>query len=454
LRAHKAELEAAIITLEKTLHLDSKDLDLNKEEKKKLSVESREIEKKLDTIIDSVSEENRELAMLKMRKQKLRDQMSQLRSPQVLAQLASFEEKKANVRAAIDELRAKSRANDTQIASVLGPETERIQGILKQQDKETLAFTKEHDGLAEEIVRIGKRLKEREDAEAKFMQQFKELFGKRQKAADSVHKAERKVDDVRLSVRDLEAKQNGYALELARIKAELAGLLEEDSQFQDVQPFENKKDEDCLVEIREFERMLSDIGAVNMKALEIYETVEREYSELVKKKDKLSLEREDVLALIGEIDGKKKEIFMRTFTVLNENFKRIFLSLSAKGDAYTEVDDEKDIFNNGVSIKVKLSGNKFMDIRSLSGGEKTMTALAFLFAVQEHQPASFYILDEVDAALDKHNSEKLAKLVRAYCKRAQYVVISHNDSVISEADTLFGVSMNEHGITKVTSLKI
>jgi chromosome segregation protein len=83
-----------------------------------------------------------------------------------------------------------------------------------------------------------------------------------------------------------------------------------------------------------------------------------------------------------------------------------------------------------------------------------MTALAFLFAVQEYEPASFYVLDEVDAALDKKNSEKLADLVRGYCDGAQYVVISHNDGVISEADYLYGVSMNEHGMSKVTSLKI
>jgi chromosome segregation protein len=200
--------------------------------------------------------------------------------------------------------------------------------------------------------------------------------------------------------------------------------------------------------------MLANIGAVNMKALEIYESVEREYNEIVSKKDKLGLERQDVMVLIMEIDSKKRDIFMRAFTQLNDNFKRIFLTLSVKGDAYVEIEDEKNLFEGGVSIKVRLVGKKFMDIRSLSGGEKTMTALAFLFAVQEYQPASFYIMDEVDAALDKHNSEKLAKLVRAYCGKAQYIVISHNDSVISEADHLYGVSMNEHGISKVTSLKI
>jgi chromosome segregation protein len=105
-------------------------------------------------------------------------------------------------------------------------------------------------------------------------------------------------------------------------------------------------------------------------------------------------------------------------------------------------------------IKVKLTGTKFLDIRSLSGGEKTLTALAFIFAIQEHEPASFYVLDEVDAALDKHNSEKFAKLIAKYADRAQYIIISHNDGVISQANNLYGVSMNEHGMSKVVSLKI
>jgi chromosome segregation protein len=83
-----------------------------------------------------------------------------------------------------------------------------------------------------------------------------------------------------------------------------------------------------------------------------------------------------------------------------------------------------------------------------------MTALAFLFAVQEHEPAPFYVLDEVDAALDKKNSQRLAELVKAYAQKAQYIMISHNDGVISEANNLFGVSMNEHGMTDVISLKV
>ena len=117
------------------------------------------------------------------------------------------------------------------------------------------------------------------------------------------------------------------------------------------------------------------------------------------------------------------------------------------------LDNPDKIFEDGLSIKVNIVGNRFMDIKSLSGGEKTLTALSFIFAIQEYQPASFYILDEIDAALDKHNSETLSKLIRSYSNGAQYIMISHNDSVISEADTLFGVSMQD-GVSKVTSLRI
>jgi chromosome segregation protein len=145
---------------------------------------------------------------------------------------------------------------------------------------------------------------------------------------------------------------------------------------------------------------------------------------------------------------------MKIFDVVNTNFQKFFSMLTTKGEATLVIENEENPFEAGLRINVKITGSKFMDIRSLSGGEKTLTALAFIFAIQEHEPAAFYVLDEVDAALDKHNSEKLAKLIRQYSNNAQYLIMSHNDSVISEADSLYGVSMNEHGISQIMSLRV
>ena len=132
---------------------------------------------------------------------------------------------------------------------------------------------------------------------------------------------------------------------------------------------------------------------------------------------------------------------MQHFDKINSNFKDTFARLSTKGEATLELETPQNPFEGGIGIKVRMSGARFLDIRSLSGGEKTMTALAFIFSIQDHEPASFYILDEVDAALDKNNSEKLAKLIQKYSEKAQYIIISHNDGVITTANTLPAIPM-------------
>jgi len=181
--------------------------------------------------------------------------------------------------------------------------------------------------------------------------------------------------------------------------------------------------------------------------------LEQEYNKLIDKADKLKIEKDDILGMMTKIEADKKEVFMKTYSIIASNFTRIFNSLTTKGEAYLDIENKENPFEAGVEIKVRITGNKFLDIKSLSGGEKTLAALSFIFAIQEHQPAPFYLLDEVDAALDKANSEKLSKLIRQYSNNAQYIVISHNDNIITEAQQIYGVSMQQ-GISKVVSLKI
>jgi chromosome segregation protein len=273
--------------------------------------------------------------------------------------------------------------------------------------------------------------------------------------SDEINAFESKVLGLEEGSRKEELTINTFSIEEARVKAELAGMNAEFAQYEGVELDMEKSEEKLKKEISDFEKMMANIGNVNLRALEIYETVEKEYNVLIEKKNSLVGEKDDVIKMMDEIEVNKKGLFMGTLDVVNKNFVDIFTALSTKGDAFLELENPESPFEEGLRIKVKLTGKKFMDIRSLSGGEKTLTALAFLFAIQEHEPASFYVLDEVDAALDKANSDKLAKLIRDYCTNAQYVVISHNDAVISEADALYGVSMQvDAGLSNVVSLDI
>ncbi|MDO8511178.1 MAG: chromosome segregation protein SMC, partial [Nanoarchaeota archaeon] len=453
LRTNRAELEAEVIKLEKSLHLDTHDLEASTDLKKELQARLKDVDASVNTIQKNIMNLNKELADLKSRKQTLRLEVNQLRDPRLLAQLSAFEESRQKCRE--DTLRMESDLKNllSRMEQMLAPEKEKIREISKQHDKEEQKFTAEIAKLASGIQLKEKELEVKEKESKEFYSSYKGLFATREKLSAEVSKAEHEIESLREKNRDSEREVNLMSLKNAEVKARLAGLQEEFSRYKNAVLLENKSVEELKQEISKFEVMLSQMSAVNMKALEVYELVEVEFNKLLEKKEGLGKEKTDVLALMNEIETKKKDHFMRTFDKANDHFQNIFSNLFTKGKAYLELENGENPFDGGLNIKVKLTGNRFMDIKSLSGGEKTLTALSFIFAIQEYQPASFYILDEIDAALDKQNSEILAKLIRSYADRAQYIVISHNDSIISEADTLFGVSMKD-GVSKVTSLKI
>ena len=453
LRQEKAELEGEIIKTEKSLHLETGDLEITKKIKKEIEDDLKQQETELNEIFTKVSSMNKELAQLKIKKQDLRNKIGELRNPTLLAELNTFEQKKEELRVEISNLGNDLKNMDTQITTIFTPESSNVQKIMKQLEKEEHQFKEEIKSLGESVKGTEADLKEKEKEEKQFYSQFKELFNKRNKLSDEMQKIEIEVIGKEEEARKHEQKMNLISLDNARVKAEFAGMEEEFRQYEGIETVE-KPEEELRKEISQFEKMVQDIGNVNLRALEIYEAVEKEYNSLMNKKETLSKEKEDVLVMINEIETKKTELFLKTLEVVTKNFKEIFAALSTKGAVELELENKENPFEGGLLIKVKLIGNKFMDIKSLSGGEKTMTALAFIFAIQEHDPASFYIMDEVDAALDKKNSEQLAKLVKKYSDRAQYVVISHNDGVISEADNLYGVSMDEHSVSNVVSLKL
>ncbi len=453
LRNTRAELEAECIKLEKILHLEDADLNATTELRKELTLQLKKVNDTLAGVQRDVSNINRELAELKSKKQLLRSEVSALRNPRLLAQLTAFEELRQKSREELLRYEGDLKNSLAQLEQMFAPEREKIKEILKQHDREEAQFNMEIKDLSEKTKRSEKNLTEKEKASKEFYSRYREAFARREKCSADISKTENEIENIREKSRANEREVNLVSLKNAEVKAKLAALQEELGRYKNVEIFKNKSAPELQQEINKFEVMLGQMSAVNMKALEVYEQVEQEYGKLTEKKEGLDKEKTDVMAMMNEIEAKKKDHFMKTFTQVGENFERIFNSLFTKGKAYLELDNQNKPFDDGLSVKVKLTGNRFLDIKALSGGEKTLTALAFIFAIQEYQPASFYVLDEIDAALDKQNSETLSKLVRSYADRAQYILISHNDAIISEADTLFGVSMND-GVSKVTSLKV
>ena len=351
------------------------------------------------------------------------------------------------------EINSQIKGIDTQIESMILPEKEKTEKIIKQQDKEYEDFIKETNLVKELLKKREQELKQKEAEEKKFFSNFKDLIAKRNKLGEKIQSIETDIVREEEKLKNNDQKLNNINIDRAKVIAELEALQKEFEPFKDSKIKRGLSLEELKIKIREDEKQLNSIGNVNLRALEVYEQIQEEYGKVLEKVSKLKLEKEDVLKMMSEVESKKKDIFMKTYNVIVKNFKEIFNQLTTKGEAYIQLENPENPFEGGVDIHVKVAGSKILDIRSLSGGEKTMAALAFIFAIQEYDPSPFYLLDEVDAALDKRNSDLLSKLIQKYASKAQYVVISHNDNIISEANYIYGVSMQDN-VSKIVSLKV
>jgi len=448
LRERKAILEIRIKNYEeKTGAIDISEL---REKRKKLQESLRQFEKELSNKNKEIDSFSKSLILLKKQKEILKEKFQ---NKKLMNGLNILENETSSLKDKFSRTNLEIRNFDIQVNTIHLPEKNKIINILKNNKKENENFSEELNNLITHVKSDKQFLREKEALEKKFYKDFKSLFARRNSINENLNKKENVILRNEDKVKFLEDKLNSYSIEKAKLIAELEALNQEFEEFTGIQLRRGISLTELSYETKKFESSIRNMGNINLRALEIYEKVNSEYQKILEKTDNLKMEKEDILSLIREIDTKKHKIFMKTFKVIYENFKSIFASLSTKGEAHLELEDKDNVFNGGVNIKVRLVGNKFLDTKSLSGGEKTLAALAFIFAIQEYSPSSFYLLDEVDAALDKTNSVLLSRLIQKYAQTSQYIVISHNDHIISEADKIYGVSMQD-GITKLISLKI
>lgn len=332
-------------------------------------------------------------------------------------------------------------------------ELDRIKLAIKQINRDKEENTEELKDI-EKSLEEKQNLVERKEEQADVLKKkYQKMFEQKNSLQDNVRKLESKLINEQNEKRVLEGGINNLNIEKAQINAKKDTHEQELKEFEGIEFF-NLPLEKLKEKLTNSEKVLDRIGNVNLRALEVYDGIKEEYDKIKEKVEQLEKEKEEILNVIAQIDRKKKKTFLTTLNQINELFSRNFSQLSTKGQVYLEPRDKKEIFNEGLDITVKVSPGKYFDVTSLSGGEQTLVALSLIFAVQEYNPYCFYIFDEIDAALDRRNSEKLAYLLKKHMKQGQYLIITHNDSIISESSNLlYGVSMQE-GISKVLSLKI
>jgi chromosome segregation protein len=206
--------------------------------------------------------------------------------------------------------------------------------------------------------------------------------------------------------------------------------------------------------IKQLKNELKQIGSVNVNAIKEYETVSERYHFLKGQEDDLLKASQQLEKIIADLEKQMIAIFTEHFADIGEKFKDTFKMLFHGGDAAILLADESDILNSDIEIIAQPPGKKLQSLNLLSGGEKALTAIALLFAILKTKPTPFCVLDEIEAALDDVNVYRFADFIKDYADKSQFVVITHRKGTMEVADTLFGVTMEEYGISKVLSVRL
>ena len=206
-------------------------------------------------------------------------------------------------------------------------------------------------------------------------------------------------------------------------------------------------------ELRSLQRRMEALEPVNMLALEEYNRTQERQADLSQKLTTLEEERTELLLRVENFTTLRQQAFQEAFDVVNTNFQAIFADLS-DGDGYLQLDDPRDPFNGGLNLVAHPKGKPVRRLASMSGGEKSLTALSFIFALQRYRPSPFYGFDEVDMFLDGANVERLSRMIKRQAEQAQFIVVSLRRPMIEAAQRTIGVTQARGSYTQVLGIDL
>lgn len=289
-----------------------------------------------------------------------------------------------------------------------------------------------------------------------------------QRADESRLKAQTELKEIsesaeRLRVATEEFTDRSHRAEMALSRAEndleqMTARIWEDYQltYEGAEPF---RDPDF--KLAESEKRLNTLraairamGPVNVSAMDEYRETSERYTELSAQRDDLERAKNDLMGIISELTGKMETQFRAQFEQLDVYFRQTFTELFGGGRAELRLEDPKDALNTGIEIVAQPPGKKLQMLSLLSGGERALTAIAILFAMLKLKPTPFCILDEIEAALDDANIDNFAEYLQTYSNKTQFVVVTHRKGTMSRCDALYGVAMEEKGVSKLMSVKL
>jgi chromosome segregation protein len=425
--------------------------ELNSLEEEKRKIESeigilrfqlKEIVSKEETLKSELNPVQEEIGKKEAEITKLREEITYEKS-----MLSLFESRDKDITKNIENMKKRKETLSRKLLEI----KEKVSLYKKEIEEVSLSIERANGLLMDrdyEITNISLKIKEMES-----------VYGKNK---EELEKIENDIRSIRKALEEEREKRNSFEVKKAEIKRDLLHLEERvwNETSLTIEELEKKTGgkggnlEELNSEIESLKREIERFGPVNLLAEQELEEVKKRLDFLKSQRDDVKNSIESIQKAIEKIDNESRSLFLQAFEEINDNFKKTFSMLFEGGDAELRLQDLENPLESGVEIYAQPPGKKLLNLNLLSGGEKALTSLAFLFALFLFKPSPFCVFDEVDAPLDDANLGRFLKFIDEMKPYTQFIIITHNPKTIEKADYIYGITMNEPGVSSVYSMKL
>ena len=378
---------------------------------------------------------------LQERSLKLTQELSELN-----AALAALEAEREATSKGLEEL--ESLRND------IAGDQEQSRALIGDYEEKNEAFTREIGEKEARLAQLRRENEEQNQAIAQLNQEKLSLEGERVKATREGQEKNKELLAISGEASRLEQKKVAASLEEKQLLDKLWETYELSHEAAKLQRVEIESVPKASRRIAELKKHISALGNVNVGAIEEFQRINERYTYLTDQRDDVETAKKELEDVIAQITGEMKTIFAREFENINQAFQQTFQELFGGGRAALELEDPDDILNCGIEIKVQPPGKALKVLSLLSGGEKAFVAIALYFAILKVRPTPFVVMDEIEAALDDNNVVRFARYMRSMSDKTQFIVITHRRGTMEEADVLYGVTMQEQGVSRMLTINL
>ena len=454
-RDRKADAAERVRSLEADVERAEDDLAEAESRVEELEAELEELEAERESVDEEMTALDEQLAETDAEIDEVAAEIDDIEAELADSKIPELSERADEIRSEINDLEDRMDSLDGRINELeleKGYAEDALDDLHDDVEEAQNAKAEAEEAIADHEAAIEEKeaeLAEKKESIADLEAELAELKEEREELREEIREATRKRDEQRSLVSEAESELSDLTDRRDRLEWEIDEL---ESQVGDYDASEIPDLDEVESRIEELESEMEALEPVNMLAIDEYEEVQAALDELQQRRDVLVEERDAIEERIEGYEAAKKETFMETFESINDHFEDIFARLSA-GTGELVLENPEDPFEEGLTMKAQPADKPVQRLDAMSGGEKSLTALSFIFAVQRHNPAPFYALDEIDAFLDAVNAERVGEMIEELAADAQFVVVGHRSALLERSDRAIGVTMQGDNLSAVTGMQ-